>query len=46
MESKDMKTLRLRVQLSVLRDVAREYPGRTIENIITNLEARIKVYEE
>ena len=46
MESKDMKTLRLRAQLSVLKDVAREYPGRTIENIITNLEARIKVYEE
>ncbi|MBR3467943.1 MAG: hypothetical protein IKH15_12090 [Bacteroidales bacterium] len=35
------KTLRLRAQLSVLRDVQKNYPGRTIENIIQNLEARL-----
>lgn len=40
------KTFRLRAQLSVLRDVAREYNGRTINNIIANLEARIKYAEE
>ena len=33
------KTLRLRVQLSILRDVQKKFPGRTIENIIQNLEA-------
>ena len=33
------KTLRTRVQLSVLRDVQKRFPGRTIENIIQNLEA-------
>lgn len=35
------KTLRLRAQLSVLRDIQKNYPGRTIENIIQNLEARL-----
>jgi hypothetical protein len=38
-------TLKLRAQVAVLKDVAREYPGRTIENIIQNLEARIKAKE-
>lgn len=33
------KTLRTRVQLSILRDVQKRFPGRTIENIIQNLEA-------
>ena len=32
-------TLRLRAQLSVLRDIQKHYPGRTIENIIQNIEA-------
>ena len=39
-------TLKLRAQASVLKDVAREYPGRTIENVISNIEARIKAKEE
>ena len=39
-------TLRLRAQVSVLKDVAKEYSGRTIENIISNIEARIKAKEE
>lgn len=38
-------TLRLRAQVAVLKDVAKEYSGRTIENIISNLEARIKAKE-
>ena len=33
------KTLRLRAQLSVLRDIQKYYSGRTIENIIQNLES-------
>lgn len=39
-------TLRLRAQVAVLKDVAKEYSGRTIENIISNIEARIKAKEE
>ena len=33
---------RLEAQIAVLREVAEEYPGKTIENIITQLEARRK----
>lgn len=33
---------RLINDLSALREVAREYPGRTVENIIVQLEARLK----
>ena len=40
------KTLRLRAQVAILKDVAREYPGRTIENIISNIESRIKYKQE
>ena len=29
-------------QINVLKDVAEEYPGRTIENIIAQMEARLK----
>lgn len=39
-------TLRLRAQVAILKDVAREYPGRTIENIIDNINARIKANEK
>lgn len=39
------ETHRLRAQAAILRDVAQEYPGRTIENIIVNIEARIKAQE-
>ena len=35
----DYTTLRLRAQLSVLRDIQKQYSGRTIDNIIQNLEA-------
>ena len=32
----------LQMQLSVLREVAEEYPGKTIENVIVQIEARLK----
>ena len=32
--------LRLAVHIAMLKDIAEEYPGKTIENIITQLEAR------
>lgn len=37
---------KLRAQVAVLKDVAKDYGGRTIENIIVNIEARIKAKEE
>lgn len=40
-----MKKQDLQQQLSVLKEVAKAYHGRTIENIIQNLEARIKESE-
>lgn len=33
-------------QIAVLKDVAKTYSGRTIENIITNLETIKKYLEE
>lgn len=41
-----LETMKLRLQLSVLKDVVKEYKGRTIDNIITNLEARVKAREK
>lgn len=38
----DREWLELQKQLSVLREVAEEYPGKTIENVIVQLEARLK----
>ena len=38
----DREWLELQKQLSVLKEVAEEYPGKTIENIIVQLEARLK----
>lgn len=32
----------LEAQIAVLKEVAEEYPGKTIENIIAQLEARRK----
>ena len=40
------KTFRLRVWLSILKEVRREYSGRTIDNIIQNIEARIKYLDK
>ena len=36
---------RLVAQIVVLKEVAEEYPGKTIENVITQLEARKKEVE-
>ena len=38
----DREWLELQNQLHVLREVAEEYPGKTIENVIVQLEARLK----
>jgi hypothetical protein len=32
--------IRITAQIAILRDIAQEYSGKTIENIITQLEAR------
>lgn len=43
-----MKTsiIRMTAQLSILRDVAKEYGGLTIDNIIQQIESRIKESEK
>ena len=33
---------RLEAHIAVLKEVAEEYPGKTIENIIAQIEARLK----
>lgn len=38
----DREWLELQKQLNVLKDVVEEYPGKTIENVIVQLEARLK----
>ncbi|MBO7730943.1 MAG: hypothetical protein J6S67_00270 [Methanobrevibacter sp.] len=42
---KKNELFKLRAQVAVLKDIMKEYSGRTIDNIITNLEARIKYIE-
>lgn len=34
--------IRLLAQVAVLREIAMDYPGKTIENIIVQIEARLK----
>lgn len=34
--------IRLKAQVAVLKEIAMDYPGKTIENIIVQLEARLK----
>ena len=34
--------IRLAAQIAILKEIAEEYPGKTIENIIAQLEARRK----
>ena len=38
----DREWLELQKQLNVLKEVSEEYPGKTIENVIVQLEARLK----
>ena len=33
---------KLRTWATILQDIIKEYPGRTIENVLGNIEARIK----
>lgn len=42
----DYATLKLKAQASVLRDLMKEYSGRTLDNILANIESRIKYYED
>lgn len=42
----DYELIKLRAQLSVLKDIVKDYPIRTIENVIQNMEARIKGEEK
>ena len=42
----DYKLNKLKCQLAILYDVMEEYNGRTIDNIVSNLETRIKAMEE
>ena len=44
MTEKELATVK--EQKAALEVIAREYPGRTIENIIQNLDARIRNYEQ
>ena len=37
--------IRLAANVSIPKDVDKEYPGKTIDNIIVQLEARIKEVE-
>ena len=37
---------RITAQIAILRDIAKEYSGKTIENIITQHEARKKEAEK
>lgn len=39
-------TLKLKAQAAVLRDLMTDYSGRTIDNILANIETRIKYYED
>ena len=34
--------IRLVAQIAVLKEIAKEYPGKIIENIIVQIEARLK----
>lgn len=34
--------IRLKAQVAVLKEIAMDYPGKTIENVITQIEARLK----
>ena len=37
---------RLKAQVAVLTEVAQDYPGKTIENVIENIKARCKEAEK
>ena len=39
---KGLERLRFFAKINILKEVAEEYPGKTIENIIVQMEARRK----
>ena len=39
---KGLERLRFFAKINILKEVAEEYPGKTIENLIAQLEARRK----
>ena len=39
---KGLERLRFFAKINILKEVAEEYPGKTIENVIVQLEARLK----
>ena len=39
---KGLERLRFFAKINILKEVAEEYPGKTIENIIAQMEARLK----
>lgn len=45
MKKMENELFKLKAQVAVLKDVAKDYGGRTIENVIANIEARIKYIE-
>ena len=38
----DLNDLLMIHRISILKEIAKEYPGKTIENVIVQLEARLK----
>lgn len=42
----EYELIKLKAQRAVLNDLMREYSGRTLDNIISNLDARIKFFEK
>ena len=38
--------IRLKAQVAVLREIAVEYPSKTIENIIVQIQSRLKELEK
>ena len=42
---KGLERLRFFAKINILKEVAEEYPGKTIENIIVQMEARKKEVE-
>ena len=46
MSNEELENMRLELWLKVLKSVEAEYKGRTIGNIIDNIEQRIKHYHK
>jgi len=37
------KDIKLRMWAETLRGIIKEYPGRTVENVLNNIEARLEI---